>query len=156
MDRHSTWGGEHTVPCTDDVLWNCAPETYIILLTRVTLINSIKGTKRKKCKGPRIARTILRKKKKFQNLPQGSNNQDSVGTAEDSADRWNSTASAGTNLPSRGKWFLTRMTRQSNRGRTVLLTNGAGTTRYSHSETMNLDPYFTPYTIKINSNGSKT
>ena len=24
------WGGEHTVQCTDDVLWNCAPETCIM------------------------------------------------------------------------------------------------------------------------------
>ena len=37
-----TWGGEHTVQCTDDVLWNCAPETCIILLTSVTPTNSIK------------------------------------------------------------------------------------------------------------------
>ena len=37
-----TWGGEHTVQGTDDVLQNCAPETYIYLLTSVTQINSIK------------------------------------------------------------------------------------------------------------------
>ena len=37
-----TWGGEHTIQYTDDVLQNCTPETYIILLTNVTLINSIK------------------------------------------------------------------------------------------------------------------
>ena len=35
------WGCEHTVQCTDDVLWNCAPEIYIILLTSVTPINLI-------------------------------------------------------------------------------------------------------------------
>ena len=31
-----TWGGEHTIQYTDDVLQNCAPETYI---------NSIKKNK---------------------------------------------------------------------------------------------------------------
>ena len=38
-----TWGGEHTIQCTDDVLWNCAPETCVILLTSVTPIHAIKG-----------------------------------------------------------------------------------------------------------------
>ena len=33
---------------TDDVVWNCAPETCIILLTGVTQINSIKREKEKK------------------------------------------------------------------------------------------------------------
>ena len=33
MDRELTWGGEPTIQCTDDVLWNCAPETCMILLT---------------------------------------------------------------------------------------------------------------------------
>ena len=42
MDGDLTWGGEHTIQCTDDVLWNCAPETCVILLTSVTPINSIK------------------------------------------------------------------------------------------------------------------
>ena len=37
-----TWDGEHTIHYTDDVLYNCTPETYIILLTNVTPINSIK------------------------------------------------------------------------------------------------------------------
>ena len=37
-----TWGGEHTVQHTDDVLENCTGETYIILLTNVTPIKSIK------------------------------------------------------------------------------------------------------------------
>ena len=32
-----TWGGEHTIEHTDDVLQNCTPETYMILLTNVTL-----------------------------------------------------------------------------------------------------------------------
>ena len=39
------WGGEHTVQCMDDMLWNCAPEICVILLTSVTPINSIKGGK---------------------------------------------------------------------------------------------------------------
>ena len=34
--------GEHTIQYTDDVLKNCIPEIDIILLTNVTLINSIK------------------------------------------------------------------------------------------------------------------
>ena len=42
MDGALTWGGEHAVHCTGDVLWNCAPETCIISLTVVTSINSIK------------------------------------------------------------------------------------------------------------------
>ena len=33
--------GEHTVQYTNDVLQNCTPKTYIILLTNVTPINSI-------------------------------------------------------------------------------------------------------------------
>ena len=37
-----TWGGEHIMQYTDDVLWNRTPETYIILLANVTPINSIK------------------------------------------------------------------------------------------------------------------
>ena len=44
-DRDLTWGDEHTIQCTDDVLWNCAPETCIILLNSVTPINSIKRKK---------------------------------------------------------------------------------------------------------------
>ena len=31
-----TWGGEHTIQCTDDVLWNCVPETSIILIISTT------------------------------------------------------------------------------------------------------------------------
>ena len=34
-DRDLTWGGEHTMQCTDHVLWNGAPETCVILLTTV-------------------------------------------------------------------------------------------------------------------------
>ena len=38
MDGDLPWGGEHT----DDVMWNCAPENCIILLTSVTpVINSV-------------------------------------------------------------------------------------------------------------------
>ena len=37
-----TRGGEHTILYTRDVLQNYMPETYIILLTNVTSINSIK------------------------------------------------------------------------------------------------------------------
>ena len=40
MEGDSTWGGEHTRQCTDDVLWNCGPETYIILLISIIQINS--------------------------------------------------------------------------------------------------------------------
>ena len=36
MDGDVTWGGEHTVRGTEDVLWNCAPETCVILSTSVT------------------------------------------------------------------------------------------------------------------------
>ena len=31
-----TWGGEHTIQYTDDVLQNCTPETYMLLLTDAT------------------------------------------------------------------------------------------------------------------------
>ena len=43
MERNMTWGGEDTVQYTDDVLQNCTPETYGILVTNVTPINSIKN-----------------------------------------------------------------------------------------------------------------
>ena len=39
--RRVDLGYEHTIQCTDDVLWNCALETCIKLLTSVTAINSI-------------------------------------------------------------------------------------------------------------------
>ena len=45
MEGDLTWGGEHTIQCTDDVLWNCSLETYKLLLTSVTSINSIKKKK---------------------------------------------------------------------------------------------------------------
>ena len=51
MDEDLTWGSEHIIQCTDDVLKNCALETCIILLTSDTPINSIKinnkGVKKK-------------------------------------------------------------------------------------------------------------
>ena len=34
-------GGQRTTQCTDDVLKNCTPETYILLLSGVTPISSI-------------------------------------------------------------------------------------------------------------------
>ena len=40
-DRRETWVDEHTIQYTDDLLQGCTPETYIILLTIVTSINSI-------------------------------------------------------------------------------------------------------------------
>ena len=44
---HTTWGGEHnTIQYTDDALQNCTLETYVILLTSVTSIDSIKEKKR--------------------------------------------------------------------------------------------------------------
>ena len=43
MEGDLTWGGEHTIQYTDDVLQNYAPEIYIILLTNATPINSIKN-----------------------------------------------------------------------------------------------------------------
>ena len=36
-----TWDAEHTVQYTDDVLWNCTPDTYVILVTNVAPENSI-------------------------------------------------------------------------------------------------------------------
>ena len=42
MEGDLTWGGEHTIHYINDLLQNCTPETYVILLTNVTLINSIK------------------------------------------------------------------------------------------------------------------
>ena len=39
MEGDLTWGGEQTTQYTDDVLQNCTPETYVILLTKVSPIN---------------------------------------------------------------------------------------------------------------------
>ena len=36
MEGDWTWGGKYTIQYVDDVLQNCTPETYIILLTYVT------------------------------------------------------------------------------------------------------------------------
>lgn len=48
-DGGLTWHGssKHTAQYTDDMLWNCVPETCIVLLVNATLINSMKGKKRK-------------------------------------------------------------------------------------------------------------
>ena len=45
LEGESTWDGEQTIQYTDNVLQNCTPETYIILLTDVIPINSIKKEK---------------------------------------------------------------------------------------------------------------
>ena len=42
MEEDLTSGGEHTLQCTNDVLYNYIPETYMILLTNVTPTNSMK------------------------------------------------------------------------------------------------------------------
>ena len=42
MEGDLTLGGEHTIQYTDNVLENCIPETYVILLVNVTPINSVK------------------------------------------------------------------------------------------------------------------
>ena len=47
MEGDLIWGGEHTIQYTDDVLQDYTPETYIILLTNVTLINLRKTQQRK-------------------------------------------------------------------------------------------------------------
>ena len=39
MEGDLTWGGEHTIQYTGDVLQSCTPKTYIILLTDATPIN---------------------------------------------------------------------------------------------------------------------
>ena len=42
MEGDLTWGGEHTIQYSDDILQNCTSETYRILLTNVTPLKSIK------------------------------------------------------------------------------------------------------------------
>ena len=42
MEGDLTRGGEYTIQYTDDVLQNCTHETYVISLTSVIPINSIK------------------------------------------------------------------------------------------------------------------
>ena len=49
MEGDLHWGGEHTVWCTDNVMWDCAPEICIFLLTSVTPINSINRKKKEFC-----------------------------------------------------------------------------------------------------------
>ena len=39
MEGDLPCNGEHTTQCTDDVLWNCVPETSIIVSISVTPIN---------------------------------------------------------------------------------------------------------------------
>ena len=41
MEGDLTWGGEHTVQYTDDILQNCTLETYIILLTSIVPVIQI-------------------------------------------------------------------------------------------------------------------
>ena len=48
MEGDLTLGGEHTIWYTDHMLWNCTPETCIILLTNITSINSVKILKKRK------------------------------------------------------------------------------------------------------------
>ena len=47
MEDDVTLGGGHTMQCTDNVSWIHILETYIILLTNVTLTNLIKCEKLK-------------------------------------------------------------------------------------------------------------
>ena len=42
MEGDLTWGDEHTIQYTDYILWNYTPETYKILLTNATSLNSTK------------------------------------------------------------------------------------------------------------------
>ena len=46
MESDLTCEGRHLIQYTDDVLWNCTPQPYTILLTNVTPINSIKKGKK--------------------------------------------------------------------------------------------------------------
>lgn len=34
MEEDITWDGKQTIQWTDDVLYNCTPETYVILLAK--------------------------------------------------------------------------------------------------------------------------
>lgn len=40
MEGDSTWGGQHIIQYTDDVLQSRIAETYVIVLTNVTPLNS--------------------------------------------------------------------------------------------------------------------
>lgn len=43
MKEDLAWGGAHTIQYRDDVLQNYTPETYVVVLTSITPINSIKN-----------------------------------------------------------------------------------------------------------------
>ena len=62
MEGDLTWDGENTVQHTPDVLQNCIPETYIILLTNVTPIDSInkKELQKRKTDSSNIHSKLLR------------------------------------------------------------------------------------------------
>ena len=62
MEGDLTWGGKHTIHCTDDVLQNWASETCIILLTSVNLINVIKKEIYKGYKRIREMKSIVKNK----------------------------------------------------------------------------------------------
>ena len=47
MEGEMTWGGEHAILCTGDLLQSRIPETYIILVTYVTCISSVIRKKQK-------------------------------------------------------------------------------------------------------------
>ena len=48
MEKDLSLGGEHTIQYIDDVLQNYTVETFIILLTNVTTMNSTKNIFKKK------------------------------------------------------------------------------------------------------------
>ena len=52
MEGDLTWGSECIIKCTDEVLQNCTPETYVMLLTNITPINSVKILLRIKTQPP--------------------------------------------------------------------------------------------------------
>ena len=68
MEIDMTWGGEHTVQYTDDVLQSCTPETNIILLTNITPINSIFFNKRGKQNIQRNKVQIIKFSKMFSGI----------------------------------------------------------------------------------------
>ena len=67
IEGDSTWGGERTIQNTDHVLYNYTPLTYIILLTSITSINSIKKKETTGCSADRSA-TVKRYFNGFQSL----------------------------------------------------------------------------------------
>lgn len=48
MDRDLTRGGKNTIQCAEHVLWNCALEPCIILLSSITPKNLIERRKKEK------------------------------------------------------------------------------------------------------------